>query len=50
MGAAPTRLGWKVAGGVLLVGICAVLFAAYQQPGMLMSFDEIMSFCAALLR
>jgi hypothetical protein len=50
MAAAKKRLAWQVAGGVLFVAVCGALFAAYQQPGMLMSFEELMAFCAALFR
>jgi hypothetical protein len=50
MDAANKRLGWMIAGGVLLAAVCALLFAAYLRPDMLMSFDEIMAFCAALIR
>jgi hypothetical protein len=50
MDAAKKRLGWMIAGGAVLAIVCGALFAAYQRPGMLASFDEIMAFCAALIR
>jgi hypothetical protein len=42
---------WLKASCVLLaILIVSALFSAYLQPGMLVSFEEVMAFCAALLR
>jgi len=44
------RFLWMSAGVVLLVLISAAAFSAYLRPDMLVSFGDIMSFCAALLK
>jgi hypothetical protein len=44
------RFWWMAAGVVLLVFVSAAAFSAYLRPGMLVSFGDIMSFCAALIR
>lgn len=50
MDAAKQRLGWRIALVVLVAFACAAAFSAYLKPGMLVSFGDIMAFCAALLR
>ena len=49
--AAPTkRFWWTAAGVVLLAFVTAVAFSAYLRPDMLVSFGDLMAFCAALLK
>jgi len=50
MDAGKTRFWWAAAGIVLLAFASAVAFSAYLRPGMLVSFGDILSFCAALIR
>ena len=50
MDAAPKRFWWTAAGVVLLAFVTAVAFSAYLRPDMLVSFGDIMSFCAALIK
>jgi hypothetical protein len=50
MEAAKKRFWWRAAGVALLASISAAVFSAYLRPGMLVSFGDIMSFCAALIR
>ena len=50
MGAAKTRFWWMAAGGVLLAFVAAVAFSAYLRPDMLVSFGDLMAFCAALIK
>jgi hypothetical protein len=44
------RFWWTAAGIVLLAFITAAAFSAYLRPDMLVSFGDILSFCAALIR
>ena len=50
MNPAKRRFWWTAAGVVLLAFVSAAAFSAYLRPGMLVSFGDIMSFCAALIR
>ena len=50
MDAARKRFWWTAAGIVLLAFVTAAAFSAYLRPEMLVSFGEILSFCAALIR
>lgn len=50
MDAAKKRFWWMVAGVVLLAFVSAAAFSAYLGPDMLVSFGDIMSFCAALIK
>ena len=50
MDAAKKRLCWTVAGVVVLAFTSAAVFSAYLRPGMLVSFGDLMAFCAALIR
>jgi hypothetical protein len=50
MDAIKKRFWWKAAGVVLLAFVSAAAFSAYLRPDMLVSFGDIMSFCAALIR
>lgn len=50
MDAATKRFWWKAAGVVLLAFVTAVAFSAYLRPDMLVSFGDLMAFCAALIR
>ncbi len=50
MDASKKRFWWTSAGVVLLVFISAAAFSAYLRPDMLVSFGDIMSFCAGLLK
>jgi hypothetical protein len=50
MGAPGKRFWWTSAGVVVLAIITAVAFSAYLRPDMLVSFGDILSFCAALIR
>ena len=43
-------LWWKVAGVALLAFASAAAFSAYLRPDMLVTFGDIMSFCASLIR
>lgn len=48
---APAKhLGWKLAAVVVVGFACAAAFSAYLRPDMLVSFGELMSFCAGLIR
>jgi hypothetical protein len=47
---AALRFWLKTACAVTALVIVSALFAAYLQPGMLVSFEEVMAFCAGLLR
>jgi hypothetical protein len=44
------RFWWTAAGVVLLAFVTAVAFSAYLRPDMLVSFGDLMAFCAALLK
>ena len=44
------RFWWKAAGVALFAFATAAVFSAYLRPDMLVSFADIMSFCASLLR
>jgi hypothetical protein len=44
------RVWWTAAGAALLVLVTAVAFSAYLRPDMLVSFGDLMAFCAALIR
>lgn len=50
MDAAKKRFWWTAAGLMLLAFVSAAAFSAYLRPDMLVSFGDIMAFCAALLR
>jgi hypothetical protein len=50
MDAARKRLGWKIGVVVLVAFACAAVFSAYLRPDMLVTFGDIMAFCAALIR
>ena len=50
MDAASKRLCWRVGAVVLIAFACAAAFSAYLRPDMVVSFGEIMTFCASLLR
>ncbi len=50
MQAAKKRFWWTAAGVVLLAFVTAVAFSAYLRPEMLVSFGDILSFCAALIK
>ena len=50
MDLARKRFWLLVAGIVLLAFSTAAAFSAYLRPDMLLSFGDIMSFCAALIR
>ena len=50
MDEAKKRFWWKAAGVVLLAFVSAAAFSAYLRPDMLVSFGDIMAFCAALIR
>lgn len=50
MDAAKKRFWWQAAGVVLLAFATAAAFSAYLRPDMLVSFADLMAFCAALLR
>jgi len=42
---------WLSAAGVMLLAlVSAVAFSAYLRPDMLVSFGDIMAFCAGLLK
>lgn len=44
------RFWWTAAGVVLLVFVTAATFSAYLRPDMLVSFGDLMAFCAALIK
>jgi hypothetical protein len=44
------RFWWTAAGIALLAFVTAVAFSAYLRPDMLVSFGDLMAFCAALIR
>ena len=44
------RFWWLAAGVVLLAFVSAAAFSAYLRPDMLVSFADIVAFCAALIR
>ena len=48
--AARKRFWWTAAGVVLLAFVSAVAFSAYLRPDMLVSFGDLMAFCAALIK
>jgi len=50
MDAAKKRFWWTATGIVLLALAIAAAFSAYLRPDMLVTYGEIMSFCAGLLR
>ena len=49
MAAAP-RLWWKAGLVAVLAFVGAAAFAAYLRPDMLVMFNDLMAFCAALIR
>ena len=50
METAKKRFWWTAAGVVLLAFVAAAAFSAYLRPDMLVSFGDLMAFCAALIR
>jgi hypothetical protein len=50
MDAAKKRFWWTAAGVVLLAVVTAAAFSAYLRPDMLVTFGDLMAFCAALIR
>ena len=50
MNASRKRFWWTSAGVGVLAIITAATFSAYLRPDMLLSFGDILSFCAALIR
>ena len=50
MDAARKRFWWTTAGIALLALLSAAAFSAYLRPDMLVSFGELMAFCAALIK
>lgn len=50
MDAAKKRFWWTAAGVVLLAFAAAAAFSAYLRPDMLVTFGDLMAFCAALIR
>jgi hypothetical protein len=50
MDAAKKRFWWTAAGIVLLAFVTGAVFSAYLRPDMLVSFGDLMAFCAALIR
>jgi hypothetical protein len=44
------RVWWAVAGVASLALLSAVTFSAYLRPDMLVSFGDLMSFCAGLIK
>ena len=50
MDAARKRFWWTAAGAVVLALVTAVAFSAYLRPDMLVSFGDLMAFCAALIK
>ena len=50
MDAATKRFWWMAAAVVLLAIVSAAAFSAYLRPDMLVSFADLMAFCAALIR
>jgi hypothetical protein len=50
MDTAKKRFWWTASGVVVLAFIAAAAFSAYLRPDMLVSYGDIMAFCAALIR
>ena len=50
MDAAKKRFWWTAVGVVLLAFATAAAFSAYLRPEMLVSFGDILSFCASLIK
>jgi hypothetical protein len=50
MDAAKKRLGWMILGVSLVAFACAAAFSAYLRPDMLVSFADVMAFCAGLIK
>jgi hypothetical protein len=50
MTAATKRLWWKLVLVAALAFAGAAAFAAYLRPDMLVMFNDLMAFCAALIR
>jgi hypothetical protein len=50
MDTAKKRFWWTAAGVVLLAVVTAAAFSAYLRPDMLVTFGDLMAFCAALIR
>lgn len=50
MDAAKKRFWLTATGIVLLAFVTAAAFSAYLRPDMLVTFGDILSFCAALIR
>ena len=50
MNASRKRVFWTAAGVVLLALVTAAAFSAYLRPDMLVSFGDLMAFCAALIK
>jgi hypothetical protein len=50
MEASRKRFWWTSAGVVLLAIVSAAAFSAYLRPDMLVSFGDLMAFCAALIK
>ena len=50
MDAATKRLCWKAGAVALFVFACAAAFSGYLRPDMVVTFGDIMTFCAGLLR
>ena len=50
MDPAKRTLWWKAAGVALLAFASAAAFSAYLRPDMLVSFNDLLAFCAGLLR
>jgi hypothetical protein len=48
--AAPKRLWLKIGGVAAAAFLVALAFSAYLRPDMLAAFNDIMAFCAALIR
>jgi hypothetical protein len=49
-GPGPKRLWWKLGLVVVLAFAAAAAFAAYLRPDMLVTFNDLMAFCASLIR
>ena len=50
MDTAKKRFWWTAVGLMLLAFVSAAAFSAYLRPDMVVSFGDIMSFCAALIK
>ena len=50
MDAAKSRFWWTAAGVALFALVSAVAFSAYLRPDMLVSFGDLMAFCAVLIK